>query len=163
VQGSSRSGETAQTLILVGLIIDIVAEAIVVAIALLIVSAGFSGLLLGFAVIGFVWIALVWVFSYQRVREGDYERARAPTLVFSILSFLTLALIPAILFLIAYVKLGDALQEAPRGSPAWGTVPTAPPLSFAAPVPASTRYCSHCGRASSGTAAFCEGCGAPLA
>jgi hypothetical protein len=164
MRGSSRSGDTAETLILVGLILDIIGEVILLGIGLLFLAfAGLGFILLGFALIGFVWIALVWSFSYSRVREGDYEGARTPTLVFAILSLLTLALIPGILFLIAYVKLGDAIDSTPRGAPAWSAVPSAPALASMPPATAAPRYCAHCGRPSTRASGFCEGCGAPLA
>jgi hypothetical protein len=165
MRGSSPSAETARTLILVGLIIDVIFEVVLLFFGLVLLAAPIlGGIVLAFAVIGFVWIALIWLFSYDRVREGDYEGSRAPTLVFAILSLITLALIPGILFLIAYIKLGDAIREEPKGSLAWGVTPTAPlptaPLGVA--VAAGPRFCSHCGRANPATGVFCEGCGAPL-
>jgi hypothetical protein len=162
VRGPNRSGETAETLVLVGLILDIVGEVILLAIALFVLVFPVVGLLLlGFSLIGFLWIALVWSFSYSRIKAGDYEGARTPTLVFAILSLITFALIPGVLFLIAYIKLGDAIEQPTVGTPAWGAVPTSPPLG-AAPLAAS-RYCAHCGRASVGVDRYCQGCGAPLA
>ncbi|HYA11217.1 MAG TPA: zinc ribbon domain-containing protein, partial [Thermoplasmata archaeon] len=138
-------------------------EVILVGVGALFLIVPFLGaIILGFALIGFVWIALIWVFSYQRVNDGDYEGARTPTLVFAILSLITLSLIPGILFLIAYVKLGDAIREGAATTPAWGAPPPAPPLS-PSPAPAGAgRFCSHCGRANPGTGAYCLGCGAPL-
>jgi hypothetical protein len=166
MRGGSPSGGTAKTLILVGLILDIVFEVILVFAGLaLLVVFGLGVILLGFAVVGFVWIALIWLFSYQRVQDGDYVGARTPTLVFAILSLITLALIPGILFLIAYVKLGDAMRESSAAAaPAWGTpTPLAPSFPPAAAGPAAgPRFCSHCGRANAGASAFCQGCGAPL-
>jgi hypothetical protein len=160
VRGSNRAGETAETLILVGLILDIIGEVILLFVGLfLLIVPVFGAIFLGFALVGFVWIALVWMFSYGRVREGDYEGARTPTLVFAILSFITFALIPAILFLIAYIKLGDAIDQSVSMAPAWGTQPLAPTPGL---VAAATKYCSHCGRANSPTNTFCQGCGAPL-
>jgi len=157
----NRAAETAETLILVGLILDIIAEVILLFVGLvLLIAPVFGGIVLAFALIGFVWIALVWAYSYSRVKSGDYEGARSPTLVFAILSLITLAIIPGILFLIAYLKLGDALEAEGAPSHAWGPTPT-PPLP-AAPATAAARYCTHCGRANPTTAVFCEGCGAPL-
>ncbi len=165
MRGSSPSGGTAKTLILVGLILDIVLEAIllVVGIVFLIVPV-IGALLLAFALIGFVWIALVWIYSYSPVRDGNYEAARTPTLVFAILSLITVSLIPGILFLIAYIKLGDAVRESPApAAAAWGSPPPAPPPPLASGAPAAgTRFCSHCGRANPPGGAFCQGCGAPL-
>jgi hypothetical protein len=161
MRAANRAGETAGTLILVGLILDIILEVVLLFVgALLLIVPVIGGIFLVFAIIGFVWIALIWVYSYARVKDGDYEGARTPTLVFAILSLLTLAIVPGILFLIAYVKLGDALESGALPSQAWGPTPTAP--IPAAPVAAAPRYCARCGRASPGSAVFCEGCGAPL-
>jgi hypothetical protein len=167
VRGSNPSGDTAKTLILVGVILDVVFEVILVAVGVAFLGAPaplLGGILLFFAVIGFVWIALVWLFSYARVRDGDYDGARTPTLVFAILSIISIALIPGILFLIAYIKLGDAMREAgPSASPAWGSPPPPPPPPLAGGVAAAgSRFCSRCGRANPPGGAFCQGCGAPL-
>jgi len=161
MRSADRAGETAETLILVGLILDIIGEVILLFFGLFLLIVPLLGaILLVFALVGFVWIALVWSYSYSRVKDGDYEGARAPTLVFAILSLITFAIIPGILFLIAYLKLGDALETQPTPAQAWGSVPTPPIPSV--PGAAVPRYCSHCGRASPGSAGFCEGCGAPL-
>lgn len=160
MRATNRAGETAETLILVGLILDIIGEVILLVVGLFLLIVPILGaLFLGFALIGFVWIALVWAYSYSRVHQGDYEGARTPTLVFTILSFITLALIPAILFLIAYIKLGDAIEREAVPGQAWGPGPI-PPLPSAQLAP--VRYCAHCGRPSPGGTAFCQGCGAPL-
>jgi hypothetical protein len=162
VSGSSPSGDTARTLILVGLILDVIFEMILLALGVLLLAVTLiGGLLLGFGVIGLIWIFLVYVFSYQPVREGDYEGARTATLVFAILSLITLALIPGILFLIAYVKLGDAIREEPNVAPAWGTGPTAPIPAYGAAA-GGGKICSHCGRSNPATGLYCQGCGAPL-
>jgi len=159
--GSSPSGDTARTLILVGLIIDVIGVVALFGIGFfLLIVPPLAGLLFGLAVIGLLWIFLVYLFSYQRVREGDYEGARTPTLVFAILSLITIALIPGILFLIAYVKLGDAIREEPNVAAAWGTAPAAPVPS--SPSAAGGKFCAHCGRANPATGLYCQGCGAPL-
>jgi hypothetical protein len=164
MRGMTPSGGTAKSLVLVGLILDLIFEVVLLGVGLLFLIVPFLGaLLLGFALIGFVWIALIWVYSYDRIRNGDYEGARTPTLVFAILSLITFSLIPGILFLIAYVKLGDAMRESGPVAPAWGA-PAAPPppIPSAASGLAAPRFCSHCGRANPGAGAFCQGCGAPL-
>lgn len=163
MRGANRSGDTARTLILIGLILDVIGEAILLLVGVFFLIVPLLGaIVLGIALIGFVWVALVYVFSYERVRNGDYEGARTPTLVFAILSLITLALIPGILFLIGYVKLGDALREATPAAPAWGSpAPPSVPIP-AAPLAGGMRYCAHCGRANPGGTAYCTGCGAPL-
>jgi hypothetical protein len=165
-RASSPSGETATTLILVGLIVDVVFEAILIVLGAAVVRGPFGGVvLLALAGIGLLWVVLIYLFSYVRVRRAEYEDARPPTLVFAILSLITLALIPGILFLIAYVKLGDAVREQPAtASHAWGApAPPVPPLPLASAVAVpATRYCSYCGRADTSGGQYCTGCGAPL-
>lgn len=159
MQARSHAGDTAETLILIGLILDIILEVVLLFVGLFfLIVPVIGGVLLALAVIGFVWVALVWGFSYSRVKAGDYEGARTPTLVFAILSLLTLGIIPGILFLIAYLKLGDALDEEAY-APAWAPAPF-PPVPAAPASP--PRFCAHCGRAAKPGATFCESCGAPL-
>jgi hypothetical protein len=116
---------------------------------------GFGALLLIFFIgifllaagaLGLIWLILVYLFSYLPARDGSYEAARTPTLVFTILSFLTLSIIPAILYLIAYVKLGDAVREV-----------ATPPPSLAPRM----QVCLKCGSVRQGPGAFCANCGPP--
>ena len=117
------SGSTAKTLILVGLILTLVFGLIGLGIgALTAIAFPFLGIF--YIVLGallLVWLALVWLFSYKPVQEGRYQAARTPTLIFAILSIITLyGIIPGVLYLIAYVKLGDAVREQqmpPQGYP----------------------------------------------
>ena len=161
MRATDASAQTAETLILVGLILDLVGEVILVVVGLWLLAFPLLGLVvLGFALIGFVWIALVYLFSYDRVRSGDYEGARTPTLVFAVLSLVTLAVIPGILLLVAYVKLGDALAGERLPGYAWAQ----PASPFApGPLPGGARFCMHCGRPNGIDNRFCQGCGAPLA
>lgn len=153
MQATNRSGQTAGTLILIGLILQIIEVVILVAVGAFLLLVPFLGVLVLFlGGIGVVWVVLVWLFSYQRTQEGDYSGARTPTLVFAILSLITVGLISGILYLIAYVKLGDAME---RGSPnfAWGAAPQPPGTQ-------GGRFCSRCGAANASTASFCARCGA---
>ena len=159
----NRSADTARTLMLVGLILDIIFEVVLLAFGLLFLVVPILGaVVLSLALIGFVWIALIWTFSYRRVDEGDYDGARTPTLVFAILSLITAALIPGILFLIAYVKLGDAIEAGGTATPAWGSPPPTPTFALPASSGAASRFCTHCGRPNPTSSAYCQGCGAPL-
>ena len=157
---TTPSGQTAKTLILVGLIFQAIFVLILLGVGalLLIVFIGIFFLAAGF--LGLIWLILVYLFSYRPASDGDYEGARTPTLVFMILSFLTLSLIPAILYLIAYVKLGDAVREAatpmPPQSPYQAPYSSAPPpLGMSGPV----QVCLKCGTVRQGTGAFCSQCG----
>lgn len=150
------SGGTAKTLILVGLILQAVEVLIVLGIGVLTLIVFVGVFLILFGVLGIVWLVLVYLLSYQRVAEGRYEESRTPTLIVAILSLLTFNLISGILYIIAYVKLGDAVREAqtPAGP--------LPPLGFSvAPVSTlSTRICLGCGRVlPSPTPGFCPACG----
>ncbi|HTW56441.1 MAG TPA: zinc ribbon domain-containing protein [Thermoplasmata archaeon] len=157
---SRESGSTAQTLILIGLIFQLVEVVFVLAIGLLFVAFPIAGaILFGLAFIGLLWLVLVYLFSYGPTREGDYEAARTPTLVFAILSLLTGSLIAGILYIVAYVKLGDA--ETPLSPAGYGPNPFPYGPSPTA-VAFGTRYCARCGTAGLPGAAFCRSCGAAL-
>jgi hypothetical protein len=160
---NTPSGQTAKTLILVGLVLQalFVLVAIGAGLLFLIVFIGIFFLIAGF--FGLIWLLLVYVFSYRRASDGDFEGARTPTLVFAILSFLTLSLIPAILYLIAYVKLGDAVREVSSVPPP-GPYPSPPgSSSYLAPqamqAPSRVQVCLKCGSVRQGSAAFCPHCG----
>ncbi len=158
---TNPSGETAGTLILIGLILQTIEVLIFVAVGLIFLIVPFLGaIVLVLAVIGIVWLVLVYVYSYQRTREGDYAGARTPTIVFAILTLLTLGIISGILYLIAYVKLGDAesAQVAPQFAPQ-------PAFPYTPGNPAATpggKFCTYCGRQNLATSKFCAGCGAAL-
>ncbi|MCI4348054.1 MAG: hypothetical protein L3J97_05485 [Thermoplasmata archaeon] len=137
------SGSTAKTLILVGLILQLIFALLFLfafgVSALLLASIGvfpiFAVVWIAFGALGFVWLILIWMLCYKPVTEGHYEAARTPTLVFAILSFVTFSIISAILYLIAYIKLGDAVREQqmpPQGYPGAPMAPMAPAAPYAA-------------------------------
>lgn len=145
---TSPSGQTAKTLILVGLILQALGVLILLGIGFLLLIVFIGLFFLAAAFLGLIWLILVYLFSYRPTQEANYESARTPTLVFTILSFLTLSLIPAILYLIAYVKLGDAVREV-----------TSPTPSQAPPGTTRMQVCLKCGSVREGTGAFCQHCG----
>ncbi len=84
---SSRSGDTAATLILIGLIFQAIEVVVVLGLGLLIFFAPFFGaLILGVGVLGLLWVVLIYIYSYRPTTSRDFEGARTPTLVFGILS-----------------------------------------------------------------------------
>jgi hypothetical protein len=117
------SGSTSKTLILVGLILQAIGVLIGLAAGALtfLVAPIFGIFYLAFAALGIVWLILVWMLSYAPVQAGRYEAARTPTLIFAILSIITIfGIIAGILYLVAYIKLGDAVREQqmpPQGYP----------------------------------------------
>ncbi len=153
-RATNHSGNTAKILILIGLILQAIFVLVVLYLGLVLVFFPLlGGLVLGLAVIGIFWIILVYLFSYRRTADGDYQGARTPTIVFGILSLLTLSLLPAILYIIGYVKLGDAVREA---QPAVGAVGMA-----GAPI-AGAKFCPKCGAPNPPDGQFCQKCGAAL-
>ncbi len=181
---SGRSGDTARVLILVGLVLQVVSVFVAFGLAVFFSFVPFlGGLVLVLAFLGLVFVFLVYFLSYTRAAEGDYEGARTPTLVFAILSLLSLGLISGILYLIAYVKLGDAADEwESSGRTDWilqGGVPVEPRPPMApsgatsgtgyspasgASLPSQQRaiYCTNCGQPTLPQARFCRNCGARL-
>lgn len=149
------SADTASILILIGIILQTIEIVILFGVGFfLIYFPALELIVLTIGVVGVFWVALVYLFSYRRTRDGNYSGARTPTLVFGILSILTLGLISGILYIIAYVKLGDAEREATPPPPVWGPV---------APLNPGWRYCPACGRPTPAAGGFCQSCGARLA
>lgn len=114
------SASTAKTLILVGLILQLIFALIFlfalgvfafVAVAVGGVVSLFAFVYVAFGILGFIFLYLIWMFCYKPVREGRYEQAKTPTLIFAILSLITFSFISGILYIVAYVKLGDAVRE----------------------------------------------------
>jgi hypothetical protein len=137
------SGSTAKTLILIGLILQLIFALIFLlglgafaffAASITGVFPVFAVVYLAFGALGFVFLILIWLLSYKPVREGRYEVARTPTLVFAILSLITLGIISGILYLIAYIKLGDAVREQQMPPPGYpgGAPMMAPNMPYAA-------------------------------
>jgi len=122
------SGSTAKTLILVGLIFQLIFALLFLfafgVAAVFLASVGvfpvFAIIWIAFGALGFVFLILIWLLSYKPTSERRYEAARTPTLIFAILSLITINIIAGILYLIAYIKLGDAVREQqmpPQGYP----------------------------------------------
>jgi hypothetical protein len=114
---------TAETLILVAFVIQIVISLIWIFIGFLAVAAGafflFFGvvgaaLILLAAVITILPILMLFIayqYSYRRVRDGDLAGARGPTLLLGILGIPFGAVIVGILYLVAYFEIGSAETE----------------------------------------------------
>ncbi|HZY92854.1 MAG TPA: hypothetical protein VFG07_08840 [Thermoplasmata archaeon] len=129
------SASTAESLVLVALVFQVIGAAI------LVIGLGF---VIGFAVFApfaYSWLAvsvvslvvlvtglflyLAYTLSYLPIKAGDYVGAQAPTLVFGILS-LFFGLLPGILYIIGYVKLGDAIREQQMAAGWYSPVPPPP-------------------------------------
>ncbi|MCI4319356.1 MAG: hypothetical protein L3K23_04380 [Thermoplasmata archaeon] len=148
------SGDTAATLALIAFIFQVLGSALVFFLALLffpgffyipnlfaiLLLAIFAPIVVGTVVLLFVGYA----FSYARIRDGNYEGARTATLVLGIL-LLFFAIIPGVLYLVAYTKLDDAIRERMwyGGYPAMA--PAVPGYQYGAPLPPGP-LCHRCGR-----------------
>jgi hypothetical protein len=180
-----HSAETAGTLILIGLVFQGITVLVLLGVGLYLLIVPFlGGIVLFLAFLALIWLILVYVFSYARSRDGDYEGARTPTLVFGILSLISGGIVSGILYIIAYVKLGDAIdeEETRKASPPSSPVPSTyspstrssyppattvplPPATFpstSSPSSSGSNFCSNCGRPTAPQARFCRNCGAPL-
>ncbi|MCI4352776.1 MAG: DUF973 family protein [Thermoplasmata archaeon] len=134
------SASTAKTLILVGLILQLIFALVFLiglgALALFAASVGgfavvIAGVYVALGAIGFVWFVLVWMLCYKPVTEGRYDSAKTPTLVFAILSIVTGGILSGILYLIAYIKLGDAVREQQMPPQGYPGAPIAPSMPYA--------------------------------
>jgi predicted RNA-binding Zn-ribbon protein involved in translation (DUF1610 family) len=173
---SKDSGGTARLLIGIALALQIVGFLVLLALGLAFSFIPFLGAIVLFlAFVAFICVILVYVLCYRRAADGDYEGAAAPTLVFGILGLVTGGIVTGVLLIVAYVKLGDAQEEAeqpswqaPYGAPgvprAYPTpAPTPASGAPAAPLAAATRFCPNCGAAVVAPSRFCRSCGASLA
>ncbi len=160
MRGENTAGDSARTLILIGLAFNFVSGLILLVIGLYVALAVALLLVLGavlvaLALIAFLWTALVWAFSYERTRKGDYDGARLPTLIFGILTLISGGIIPGVLYLIAYTRLVDA-----AGGPVVldedgaGTYPTR-----RTGASGGRRTCAHCGFVAPPPHQPCPGCG----
>jgi hypothetical protein len=158
----SPSGNSAETLVLIALILQVIGGVILLgAIAFLFgfsvlhpfPYAGFAvaaALVVGALVVVFLYFA--YTLSYHRIQMGEYDAARTPTLVIGILS-LFFGLLPGIFYLIGYVKLDSAIREQQGANP--GALGFAPGFAPGAQV-----SCKGCGRVYPvGMYAFCPACG----
>ena len=159
------SGSTAETMILVALILQIIgAVVLLIGITWLL---GFSILnpypyawvavsaAVGVGVVAVVFLYFAYTLCFERTQRGEYQEAKDPTLVIGILS-LIFGILPGIFYIIAFVKLGDAVREQQallHPQMAW-------PAMY---PPAAPMACIGCGRVyPTGQFAFCPGCGRKL-
>lgn len=171
---ASSSGDTAGLLILIGLILQFVEVVVIFLLGLFLLSLTiFGGLFLVAGVFGLIWLVVVYVFAYSRVQDGQYEEAQVPTLVCGILTLLFGGIVSGILYIVAYLKLGDAVREEVDDLAADAAASTPPAGAAGFPLPAATvprgdapgsvsRFCAVCGTAVSPTARFCKNCGAAI-
>jgi hypothetical protein len=161
----SPSGGSAQTLVLVALVFQIIGALILF---------GTIGWGFGYSILNpfpFAWVAglfaagvvvvtaillyVAYAYSYERIQRGEYSEARAPTLVLGIVSLITFNLISGVLYLVGYAKLGDAMREQQGYAPGFATAYLPPPSAPVAQV-----ACPGCGRVyTQGQFGFCPGCG----
>ena len=160
------SGASAETLVLVALILQVIGAAVLIGgILFLFGFAAFHPFAFAWLVVlvsgvvgavALLFLYFAYEYSYLRIQRGEYAGAQAPTLVIGILS-LFLGVIPGILYLIGYVKLADAIREqqspATMYGPAFGSTPS--------PTPAVPQMaCRGCGRVYFvGQFPFCPNCG----
>lgn len=167
------SARTAKTLILVGLILEGLFALAFIGLGALTLVAFIGVFFLAAGLIGLLILFLVYQFTYARIQAGNYAGAQTPTLIWTILLFVTLSIIPAILFLVAYIKLGDAIGEAgqaygmPYSATPYGGYAAPPTMPFA-PVPAAAggpvapAAVAPLASSTAPPAPLCPRCGGPL-
>ncbi|MCI4324844.1 MAG: hypothetical protein L3K00_03030 [Thermoplasmata archaeon] len=114
---------TAETLILVGFIFQLIVSVLFIALGVFGLLLGSFFLFFGFVGAGLLALAGILIFvpilmlyvayhyCYQRVRDGDLAGARGPTLAMGIIGIFLGGLIVGILYIIAYVEIGSAENE----------------------------------------------------
>lgn len=125
--------ESAKTLTLVALILQVVFFAIALVVILVFsvfavsasssagtgvvttTSFAVSGILAAFlsifAGVGILWIILDYLLIYKPLSEENVQRAETPALVLSILQIIFGGIITGILLLVAYIKIKDSLNS----------------------------------------------------
>ena len=161
------SAQTAETLVLVALILQVIGGAFLfLGIAFLLglsivhpfaYAAAAVGAVLGVGAVVVVFLYLAYTLAYERIQRGEYEAARTPTLVIGILSLFA-GILPGVFYLLGYVKLGDALQEQQRFA-----APGGPGAAYPGGPGAPQVACRGCGRVHPlGAFAYCPACGQKL-
>ncbi|HEV8049642.1 MAG TPA: hypothetical protein VGP88_03510 [Thermoplasmata archaeon] len=113
---------TAETLIIVAFVLQIIFSAVVLFFgafgllfgAFFFFSVGGALILVLAGIVVVIPILMLYVayrYSYARTRDGDFAGARGPTLLLGIIGLIFGGLIVGILYIVAYVKLGDAESE----------------------------------------------------
>jgi hypothetical protein len=174
--GPPPSAGTAQTLILIGFIFQIIISVIlIIGIGVVFLIASLAAavfppaaigsiIFLAFGAIDIVLLYVAYEYSYKPAREGQYEAARGPTLLLGILGLIFGLVITGIFYIIGYVKLGDAVNELRQPMHVYpGQYPATPmapgpmmtmqqpmapvaPMPAAAPVAPAAPVCPRCGR-----------------
>lgn len=114
---------TAETLILVGFIFQIIFSVVSLVLGALLLSVGSfflfagigGGILISLAalltVLPILLLYVAYRYSYRRVRDGDLAGARGPTLALGVVGLFFGGIIVGILYIIAYVEIGNAENE----------------------------------------------------
>ncbi len=143
--------DTARHLVLAGIVVALAQSVLLIALnATLAVLPFFRPLLFAFAAASVVWAGLLYALAYRPLTGATPARAKTPTLVFAVLSIVTIGVLSGILLLLAYHTMDTAEVEARR--------PALPPR----PAPAlrsAVWTCVACGAANPAPNPRCRGCG----
>lgn len=158
------SGESAKTMALIGFVFQCLASALVFFLGLsfpflLFAGAGdvvFAAIVLAIVVVTAFALYVGYAWVYERIRRGEFQRAREPTLVLGILGVIFGGVITGVFYLVAYGELGDAIREmqwpgAMYYGPGYGwypppTMPVPPPPPASVPGLPIAPPCVRCGR-----------------
>lgn len=167
VRNRPPSAGTAESLVLAALVLQVIGAAVLivglsVALGVSVVTPfAYSWVVAIVAVvvggIALLFLYLAYEYSYRRIKAGEYEAAQTATLLIGILS-LFVGIVPGILYIVGYAKLGDAVREQrsmfvppPSSGVAAGTL---------APGAGTQVACRGCGRVYLvGQFPFCPNCG----
>ena len=113
------SAGTAKTLVIIALIFQLIGAVIILPFLLILplfAFAGGFGIILGVALgvgllIGLFFLYAGYAWVYVRIRNGQYAGARTPALILGIIGLIFGGFITGILYLIAYVKIGDSMRR----------------------------------------------------
>ncbi|MCI4336441.1 MAG: phage holin family protein [Thermoplasmata archaeon] len=118
--------------LVLGVIGLLAATAVGLGIAFLILPIIF---LVVFGLIPLIMLYVAYEFCYKRIKNRQYEQAKGPLLIVAIIEIIFGGLLPGIFYLIAYIKLGDVINETRGAPPGW-----APGYNMAPGAPMAQPY-----------------------
>ena len=126
-----------------GIIAIIIGIIIMIALTVLFWPLALVGILI--VIIGYVFYDNCIKIN-QMIDQGQYQQAKSKTLIWMIIGFIFLNMIPGIILLIAYTKFDDLIRG-PRG------------IGYMPPPPSQLRVCLGCGQQIEASFNVCPHCG----
>lgn len=140
------------------LLVALAFQALITVFWVVIFSGSGVGVAVAIGFLGLIMLVLAYTLTYARSCTPEYSTAVGPTLLFGILGLVLGLIIVGILYLLAYVRLNEAVQ---RSIHAASQVPqTVIVERIVKADPPAQKHCSYCGIDYPATMWKCPRCGA---